>query len=99
MSDPLYLLTVEDGVALVTLNRPQAMNSINRELRLQLLELFPLLDLRDDVNVIVLTGAGDKAFSAGADLVTAMQEGQQPGSTAGCVCVCGGGDTLAGVRH
>ena len=40
MSDPLYLLTVEDGVALVTLNRPQAMNSINRELRLQLLELF-----------------------------------------------------------
>ena len=68
MSDPLYLLTVEDGVALVTLNRPQAMNSINRELRLQLLELFPLLDLRDDVNVIVLTGAGDKAFCTGADL-------------------------------
>ena len=68
MSDPLYLLSVEDGVALVTLNRPQAMNSINRDLRLQLLELFPALDLRDDVNVIVLTGAGDKAFCTGADL-------------------------------
>ena len=68
MSDPLYLLSVADGVALVTLNRPQAMNSINRDLRLQLLELFPALDLRDDVNVIVLTGAGDKAFCTGADL-------------------------------
>ena len=68
MPDPLYLLDVADGVALVTLNRPQAMNSINRDLRLQLLELFPALDLRDDVNVIVLTGAGDKAFCTGADL-------------------------------
>jgi enoyl-CoA hydratase/carnithine racemase len=64
----LYLLSVEDGVALVTLNRPQAMNSINRDLRLQLLELFRALDLRDDVNVIVFTGAGDKAFCTGADL-------------------------------
>ena len=35
MPDPLYLLDVADGVALVTLNRPQAMNSINRDLRLQ----------------------------------------------------------------
>jgi enoyl-CoA hydratase/carnithine racemase len=63
-----YLLDVADGVAVVTLNRPEAMNSINRELRLQLLELFPALDLRDDVSVIVLTGAGDKAFCTGADL-------------------------------
>jgi len=68
MPDPLYVLAVADGVAVVTLNRPEAMNSINRELRLQLLELFPALDLRDDVKVIVLTGAGDKAFCTGADL-------------------------------
>lgn len=65
---PLHLLTVEDGIAVITLNRPEALNSINRALRLELLELFPALDLRKDVKVIVITGAGDKAFCTGADL-------------------------------
>jgi methylglutaconyl-CoA hydratase len=65
---PLHLLQVEDGIAVVTLNRPEALNSINRALRLELLELFPALDLRKDVKVIVITGAGEKAFCTGADL-------------------------------
>jgi enoyl-CoA hydratase/carnithine racemase len=64
----MHLLSVEDGIALVTLNRPAALNSINRALRLELMELFPALDLRKDVKVIVITGAGDKAFCTGADL-------------------------------
>ncbi len=63
-----HILTVEDGIAVVTLNRPAAMNSINRAMRLELLELFPALDMRKDVKVIVITGAGDKAFCTGADL-------------------------------
>lgn len=67
-TESLHLLSVEDGIALVTLNRPEALNSINRALRLELLELFPALDLRRDVKVIVITGAGDKAFCTGADL-------------------------------
>ena len=65
---PMHLLSVEDGIAVVTLNRPEALNSINRALRLELLELFPALDERKDVKVIVITGAGDKAFCTGADL-------------------------------
>ena len=65
---PLHLLTVENGVAVVTLNRPEAMNSLNTQLRAELTALLPELDLRDDVRVIVLTGAGDKAFCSGADL-------------------------------
>jgi methylglutaconyl-CoA hydratase len=64
----LHLLDVEDGIAVVTLNRPEALNSVNRALRLELLELFPALDMRKDVKVIVITGAGDKAFCTGADL-------------------------------
>ena len=43
---PLHLLSVEDGIAVVTLNRPEALNSVNKALRLELLELFPALDLR-----------------------------------------------------
>src|SRR6185295_2272902 len=64
----MHLLSVEEGIAVVTLNRPEALNSINRALRLELLELFPALDERKDVKVIVITGAGDKAFCTGADL-------------------------------
>ena len=63
-----HLLSIEDGVALVTLNRPEALNSINRAMRLELLELWPQLDMDKNVKVIVLTGAGDKAFGTGADL-------------------------------
>ena len=65
---PLHLLSIEDGIALVTLNRPAALNSINRALRVELLALWPELDLRKDVKVIIVTGAGDKAFCTGADL-------------------------------
>ena len=65
---PLHLLTVENGVAVVTLNRPEAMNSLNTQLRTELMTLLPQLDLRDDVRVIVITGAGDRAFCTGADL-------------------------------
>ena len=65
---PLHLLTVEDGIAVVTLNRPEAMNSLNSQLRAELTVVFPQLDLRNDVRVIVLTGAGDRAFCTGADL-------------------------------
>jgi enoyl-CoA hydratase/carnithine racemase len=62
------LLDVADGIAVVTLNRPEALNSINRAMRMEMLELFPALDLRKDVKVVVITGAGDKAFCTGADL-------------------------------
>ncbi len=65
---PLHLLSVENDIAVVTLNRPEALNSVNRALRLELMDLFPALDLRKDVKVIVITGAGDKAFCTGADL-------------------------------
>jgi enoyl-CoA hydratase/carnithine racemase len=64
----LHILTVENGIAVVTLNRPEAMNSLNTQLRSELMALLPQLDLRDDVRVIVITGAGNRAFCAGADL-------------------------------
>ena len=65
---PLHLLNIADGVAVVTLNRPEAMNSLNSQLRDELTALLPKLDLNDKVRVIVITGAGDKAFCSGADL-------------------------------
>jgi enoyl-CoA hydratase/carnithine racemase len=55
-------------VALVTLDRPQVMNAINSRLAVALEAAVRALDADPDVRVVVLTGAGGRAFSAGADL-------------------------------
>ena len=56
-----------DKVALVTLDRPEAMNALSRELRSRLHAAFVALDADENVSVVVLTGAG-RAFTAGLDL-------------------------------
>lgn len=61
-------IEVRDHVATATLNRPEAMNSIDPELRQALHALWRRIALDDDIRVAVLTGAGDRAFCAGADL-------------------------------
>jgi methylglutaconyl-CoA hydratase len=58
----------KNGVAWVTLNRPDVRNALSRSVNVELAEIASDLDQRDSVRVIVLTGAGDKAFCAGADL-------------------------------
>jgi enoyl-CoA hydratase len=68
MSQEVLVERRANGVALVTLNRPQAMNALSASLRLALSEA--MIAIRDDpaVKVVVLTGAGEKAFTAGLDL-------------------------------
>jgi enoyl-CoA hydratase len=66
--DDLVLLEVADGVATVTLNRPGAMNALSKALRSRLYEVMTAVDGDDDVRAVVLTGAGERAFTAGLDL-------------------------------
>jgi enoyl-CoA hydratase/carnithine racemase len=61
-------LAVEDGVATVTLDRPEARNAISTELAGALAAVFEPLATDRQVRAVVLTGAGDRAFCAGADL-------------------------------
>lgn len=63
----LKLQIQDDGVALICLNRPEARNALNLELRQQLSETFLQLSKNEDVRVIVITG-GEKVFAAGADI-------------------------------
>ena len=69
----LVLVEVDDRVATVTLNRPEARNAISAELHAQLDDAVTGLDARDDVGCIVLTGA-DPAFCAGMDLKSLATE-------------------------
>ncbi|MBA2598659.1 MAG: enoyl-CoA hydratase/isomerase family protein [Chloroflexia bacterium] len=63
-------LNVDDQthIATLTLNRPEAMNAISRQLAADLLGACEALTNHDDVWVAIVTGAGDRAFCAGADL-------------------------------
>ena len=65
---PLVLVSRDDNIATVTLNRPEAMNALSRQLRLEFAAVMRDLAHDTDVRAIVLTGAGDRAFTAGLDL-------------------------------
>jgi enoyl-CoA hydratase len=62
------LYQIVDRIAYITLNRPEARNAMNPAVRLGLVESFADASLNPDVWVVVVTGAGDKAFCAGGDL-------------------------------
>jgi crotonobetainyl-CoA hydratase len=61
-------LTVEHHVATVTLDRPQAMNAVDLATEAELQKIWSMIEGDREVRVVVLTGAGERAFCAGADL-------------------------------
>jgi E-phenylitaconyl-CoA hydratase len=65
-------LTLQDFVATVTLDRPEAMNSLDPESIAQLRDAWDQISRNDDIRVAVLTAAGDRAFCTGADLKKTM---------------------------
>lgn len=65
---PLILTDISDGVAVITLNRPEAMNALSSALRAELADAMLAVANDDAVRAVVLTGAGTRAFTAGLDL-------------------------------
>ena len=69
MSESSVLLDVrDDGIAVLTLNRPDKLNALNTEVRARLRDRFAELAENDAVKVVVIHGTGEKAFVAGADI-------------------------------
>jgi len=62
------LVDTEDGVGIVTLNRPDKLNAMNRKLAGELHDAVRQMDADDAIGCIVITGAGTRAFSAGGDI-------------------------------
>src|SRR5437762_11808824 len=80
-SEPALLYEKSGGVATLTMNRPAVRNALNAEMLCRLADAWQ--DVNDDpaVRVAILTGAGDRAFCAGADLdqlIGMMQGRRQP---------------------
>ncbi|MDX1380320.1 MAG: enoyl-CoA hydratase/isomerase family protein, partial [Xanthomonadales bacterium] len=68
MSDTNLEILHDGAILRITLNRPDKLNALNRATLVELSDAFHDAALNDDVRVVVLTGAGDKAFAAGADI-------------------------------
>ena len=68
MAYEFILTEKEDGVGFVTLNRPEKLNAMNHQLTDELRDAVKQMNLDDDIGCIVLTGSGNRAFSAGGDI-------------------------------
>jgi enoyl-CoA hydratase/carnithine racemase len=68
MNDQVLLVEEKDGVAVLTLNRPEVMNSFNFAMLHALKEQIEALQFKAGIRVVIITGSGQKAFCAGADL-------------------------------
>jgi len=83
VSAPAVLYSKEGPVATVVMNRPEVKNALNGEMLVRLADAWQ--DINDDVNVrvAILTGAGEDAFCAGADLdrLVGMMQGKRPPET------------------
>ncbi|MBW2592216.1 MAG: enoyl-CoA hydratase/isomerase family protein [Deltaproteobacteria bacterium] len=62
------LFQVEEGIATITFNRPNALNALNGALLEEFAAALEEIDANEDIRVLVLTGAGEKSFVAGADI-------------------------------
>ncbi|MCF7811555.1 enoyl-CoA hydratase/isomerase family protein, partial [bacterium] len=60
--------SVEDSIAIVTINRPKAMNALNSETLTELDNAFKAIETDNNVLGVIITGTGDKSFIAGADI-------------------------------
>ena len=74
MNEPVLKIETEGGITVLTMNRPDKLNALSRDLRRALVDAFRALADDDGVGVVILTGAG-RAFSAGLDLKELGGEG------------------------
>ena len=68
MSSKIILCDISDGVAVVTINRPESLNSMDEDTLSALYEVFCGLENNENARAVIITGAGDKAFVAGGDI-------------------------------
>ncbi|MFW6079496.1 MAG: enoyl-CoA hydratase/isomerase family protein [Gemmatimonadota bacterium] len=68
MAFDTLLVRIDDRIATITVNRPDKRNALNGTVRREMVDALDMLREERDVRVVILTGAGDKAFIAGADI-------------------------------
>jgi enoyl-CoA hydratase len=75
MSDAVLFDARDDGIAIITLNRPETRNALGKDIRAGLFAAWDRFERDPALRVAILTGAGDKAFCAGGDLKEMVERG------------------------
>ena len=76
MAYKTLILERQEGVGIITLNRPKQLNALNSTLTVELDQALSYFESEDDVKAIIITGAGDRAFSAGGDIHEMSKQSQ-----------------------
>lgn len=69
----------EGAVACITINREKKLNALNNSVMTKLDQIFSELEHEEEVTVVIMTGAGQKAFVAGADIKEIKEAGEKKG--------------------
>ena len=79
-------LSLEEELAVVTIDRPKSLNALNSQVYREIIATLRQVEAMDQVKVVILTGAGEKAFAAGADIAQMVHEDAVAGAAAcrGC---------------
>ena len=77
MADAVLFDARDDGVAIITLNRPETRYALSKDIRAGLFEAWDRFERDPALHIAILTGAGDKAFCAGGDLKEMVATGMQ----------------------
>lgn len=77
MTDAVLFDAREDGIAIITINRPEQRNCLSREVREGLFSAWERFENDDAMRIAILTGSGEKAFCAGGDLKEMVDKGLQ----------------------
>ena len=77
MTDAVLFDARADGIAILTINRPEQRNALSREVREGLRAAWARFEADDGLRVAILTGSGEKAFCAGGDLKEMVETGMQ----------------------
>ncbi len=75
MTDPVLMHARPDGIAVITINRPEQRNCLNKEVREGLFAAWEWFESDPEMRIAILTGAGDKSFCAGGDLKEMVETG------------------------
>jgi enoyl-CoA hydratase len=75
MSDAVLFDARDDGIVIITLNRPETRNALSKEIRAGLFAAWDRFERDPALRIAILTGSGDKAFCAGGDLKEMMERG------------------------
>src|SRR3989475_10030347 len=83
------LVEIKDGVAVITINRPDKLNALNDQVMADLAAVAERVATGDDIRGAILTGAGPKAFVAGADIGDLAKQGPLDGKARALRCKAG----------